>query len=78
MPFSQCLTPDVPCDVTSRTSTLQLFDFANDVFGSPPDIVIANAGVNEVGHLEDDVVLGERIYLSVQLVDTDFNPQKTN
>ncbi|KAI5454504.1 hypothetical protein NCC49_003402 [Naganishia albida] len=53
----QCLTPDVPCDVTSRTSTLQLFDFANDVFGSPPDIVIANAGVNEVGHLEDDVVL---------------------
>ncbi|KAJ9125456.1 hypothetical protein QFC22_000417 [Naganishia vaughanmartiniae] len=25
--------------------------------GQPPDIVIANAGVNEVGHLEDDVVL---------------------
>jgi NAD(P)-dependent dehydrogenase (short-subunit alcohol dehydrogenase family) len=25
--------------------------------GHPPDIVVANAGVNEVGHLEDDIVL---------------------
>ncbi|KAJ9110159.1 hypothetical protein QFC20_003011 [Naganishia adeliensis] len=55
---SECFTPDVPCDVTSRSSTLQLFDFAKTVLdGGSPDIVVANAGVTEVGHLEDDVVL---------------------
>jgi NAD(P)-dependent dehydrogenase (short-subunit alcohol dehydrogenase family) len=42
---------------------MSLFDFAKTVFGNPPDIVIANAGVTEVGHLEDDVVLGQRASL---------------
>ncbi|KAJ9109709.1 hypothetical protein QFC19_001939 [Naganishia cerealis] len=55
---SECLTPTNPCDVTSRASTLMLFAFARTAFGGhPPDIVIANAGVSEVGHLEDDIVL---------------------
>jgi NAD(P)-dependent dehydrogenase (short-subunit alcohol dehydrogenase family) len=55
---SECFTPTEPCDVTSKASTTSLFTFAQTVFnGQPPDIVIANAGVNEVGHLEDDVVL---------------------
>jgi hypothetical protein len=57
---SVCFTPDEPCDVTSKSSTLKLFTFAKTVFdGNPPDIVVANAGVSEVGHLDDDVVLGE-------------------
>jgi hypothetical protein len=57
---SACFTPDESCDVTSKSSTLKLFTFAKTVFeGNPPDIVVANAGVSEVGHLDDDIVLGE-------------------
>jgi NAD(P)-dependent dehydrogenase (short-subunit alcohol dehydrogenase family) len=59
----------VSCDVTSKASTLQLFAFAKTIFGgNPPDIVVANAGVNEVGHLEDDVVLGKYPALSQLLI----------
>ncbi|KAJ9109132.1 hypothetical protein QFC21_000460 [Naganishia friedmannii] len=54
----ECFTPNELCDVTSKASTTSLFAFSQTVFnGHPPDIVIANAGVNEVGHLEDDIVL---------------------
>ncbi|GHJ85491.1 hypothetical protein NliqN6_1893 [Naganishia liquefaciens] len=53
-----CFTPDESCNVTSKSSTLNLFNFAKSVFeGNPPDIVVANAGVSEVGHLDDDIVL---------------------
>lgn len=46
----RCIPFPRPCDVTSPTRQAELFAFAEkELGGKAPDVVVANAGVNELG-----------------------------
>lgn len=63
--IGRCFSMPQPCDVTKPTSLYALFKFAQECFSSAPDVVIANAGVNELGdYLQEKKIrteLGETI-----------------
>ncbi|KAG7531292.1 hypothetical protein FFLO_04470 [Filobasidium floriforme] len=52
-----CQAPSETSDVTVESSLRQLFAFAQATFGRPADVVVANAGITEVGRLSEDVAL---------------------
>jgi NAD(P)-dependent dehydrogenase (short-subunit alcohol dehydrogenase family) len=45
--------------VTVESSLRQLLAFAQATFGRPADVVVANAGITEVGRLSEDVALSK-------------------
>jgi NAD(P)-dependent dehydrogenase (short-subunit alcohol dehydrogenase family) len=53
---SSCQHPGSPTDVTNETALTALFDFARETFSGPPDVVVVNAGISEIGNFTQDVV----------------------
>lgn len=56
LPFSSLHFQNEKTNITSRSGTEKMFEFAENVFGKPADVVVANAGMSEAQDFDTDIV----------------------